>query len=96
MFGDRFTHSFSRVVLLLATECFFNKGQCLMCNLDKAYLMGLGSLPPDLGSYLDKLFDENTLQSAEGIPLEISMLCLGGLFVYSLAFGYRVGRNYKR
>jgi hypothetical protein len=67
MFGDRFTHSFSRVVLLLATECFFNKGQCLMCNLDKAYLMGLGSLPPDLGSYLDKLFDENTLQSAEAM-----------------------------
>jgi hypothetical protein len=26
----------------------------------------------------------------------ISLLCLGGLFVSSLAFGYKVGRNYKR
>jgi hypothetical protein len=82
--------------LLAILSIFFNKGQYLMCILNKAYLMGLGSLPPDLGSYLDKLFDENTPQIAEGIPLEISMLCLGFLFVYSLAFGYRVGRNYKR
>jgi hypothetical protein len=58
--------------------------------------MGISLPASDLESYLDRLFDENTTQIIESVPLEISMLCLGGLFLCSLAFGYKVGRNYKR
>jgi hypothetical protein len=63
-------------------------------SLDKVSLMGISASA--LESYLERLFDENTTQIIEDVPLEVSMLCLGGLFLYSLAFGYKVGRNYKR
>jgi hypothetical protein len=64
--------------------------------LDKICFMGWDLLSPGLESYLDKLFDKNTSQTIDEIPPEILILCLAGLFVYSLAFGYKVGRNYKR
>lgn len=67
-----------------------------MSNLDNAYLMVLDLLAADLENYLDRLFDENTSQLIDDIPPELSALCLGGLAIYALAFGYRVGRNYKR
>lgn len=50
----------------------------------------------DLESYLDKLLDENNTQIIEKMPLELLILCLAGLFLYAMAFGYKVGRNYKR
>jgi hypothetical protein len=50
----------------------------------------------DSETYLDKLSDENLNQILESMPSEVTILCLCGLFLYSLAFGYKVGRNYKR
>jgi hypothetical protein len=47
-------------------------------------------------SDLDRLSDENLNQILESMPPEVTILCLCGLFLYSLAFGYKVGRNYKR
>ncbi len=72
-----------------------------MYILDKVYLMGMSLSESDLESWLnklslDKLSDEDLNQIIESMPLEIFILCLCGLFLYSLAFGYKVGRNYKR
>jgi hypothetical protein len=72
-----------------------------MYILDKAYLMGMSLSESDLESWLnklslDKLSDEDLNQIIESMPPEVFILCLCGLFLYSLAFGYRVGRNYKR
>ena len=76
-------------------------GQYLMYDLDKVYLTGMSLPASDLESWLnklslDKLSDEDINQIIESMPLEVSILCLCGLFLYSLAFGYKVGRNYKR
>jgi hypothetical protein len=72
-----------------------------MYDLDKVYLMVMSLPESDLESWLnklslDKLSDEDLNQLIENMPPEVTILCLCVLVLYSIAFGYKVGRNYKR
>jgi hypothetical protein len=56
-----------------------------MANINEIYLVG-SDLLCDSEGCLDLLFDNYV----------ISSVAIGILFLSSIAFGYKVGRNYKR
>jgi hypothetical protein len=53
-------------------------------NISQIYSIGSGLLS-DSDSHLDQLLDNDLISIAIGV-----------LFIASMAFGYKVGRNYKR
>jgi hypothetical protein len=53
-------------------------------NISQIYFIGSGLLS-DSDSHLDQLLDSDLISVA-----------IGALFIVSMTFGYKVGRNYKR